>query len=261
MKKNKFEEMIPEELLDGIRTNGIAYIPIGSMEWHGPHMAMGMDTLNVYGVSLLSSNKTGGVVLPPTYIGTESARDPETLRKVGFSGDESIVGMDFPGNSIKSFYWPPELFELIVRHQIEMLRDMGYRLIVLANGHGADNQIEILNRLAQEYSCQRCQVLSIFILFEDSNVGIGHAGLAETAIMLHICPQGVDLERLPARNQKLYNVDYGIVDSETFISGGGPDFAVRYDPRDATAEIGEMLVSHAAAKCAEIVTKSLQNII
>lgn len=252
--------MIPAELLEGIRENGIAYIPIGSMEWHGPHMAMGMDTLNAYEVSLRASSKTGGVVLPPTYIGTETARDPEILKKIGFSGNESIVGMDFPKNTVKSFYWPQELFESIVRHQIEMLRDMRYRLIVLANGHGADNQIVILNRLAQEYSCQRFRVLPVFILFEDGGVGIGHAGLAETAIMLRICPQGVDLGQLPARGQKLYNVDYAIVDNESFISGSTPDFSVRYDPRDATAETGEKLIAHAAVKCAEIVTKALRGI-
>ena len=47
----KFEEMLPVELDRVIRGASIACLPVGSMEWHGPHMGMGMDTIHAYAVA------------------------------------------------------------------------------------------------------------------------------------------------------------------------------------------------------------------
>lgn len=252
MKTHRFEQLLPYELLDEQKRNGIVFLPIGSMEWHGPHMGMGMDTINAYHVSLLTAEKTGGVVMPPLFIGTETARSSEALKKVGFRGDEEIVGMDFPKNTVKSMYWPEQLFKNIVDQQLSMLVRMGYRLIVIVNGHGADNQLKILKELAQRYTkTTKATVCDIMVLFDGCGVGIGHAGLAETAIMAHLCPNGVDFMQLPPREEKLHNTDFAIVDSITFEQGGNEDFTVRYDPRDATPELGKQLVDYAVQQCIE----------
>ncbi|MFR1109932.1 MAG: creatininase family protein, partial [Anaerotruncus colihominis] len=158
MRKIRFETMVPAELLEAVNGRSLVYQPVGSMEWHGPHMGMGMDTINAHAVALEAARRTGGVVMPPLYIGTETPRSPETLRKLGFSGDERVVGMDFPQNSVASFYWPPDLFEAIIRRQTQMLLEMGFSQVVLLNGHGADAQVEILERVSRELSVQsgRC---------------------------------------------------------------------------------------------------------
>ena len=254
-KKIKFEEMIPAELEALIKGRSIVYLPVGSMEWHGPHMAMGMDTAHAYGVALGLAKKLGGAVMPPLYIGTECLRTPETLKKVGFHGDEKIVGMDFPKNSMPSMYWLEELFRAIIRQQTAFLCGMGFRTVVIVNGHGADNQITVLNEVASELSQQTgAHVVALFILFEECGVGVGHAGLLETAVMQALVPEGVKLEALPAKPAKLKNVDYAIVDNETFISGGNEDFTVRYDPRDASAETGRKIIEYEINRCADILT-------
>jgi len=69
--------------------------------------------------------------------------------------------------------------------------------------------------------------------------------------MQYLCPQGVELGRLPLRPQKIYTAQYGIADSETFEKGPTADFSVRYDPRDATPALGEKLVAHAVRRCVE----------
>lgn len=155
MKRVRFETLLPRELLSRVAEPGRVFLPIGSMEWHGPHMAMGMDTENAYAVSLRVAERIGGVVMPPLYIGTEEPRSPETLRRLGFSGDEHIVGMDFPGNGLKSFYWPEDLFEAVARQHIAMLCDMGFSQILVMNGHGADNQKRILAEVCREVSQSR----------------------------------------------------------------------------------------------------------
>ena len=195
--------------------------------------------------------------MPPLYIGTETPRSPETLRKLGFSGDERVVGMDFPQNSVASFYWPPDLFEAIIRRQTQMLLEMGFSQVVLLNGHGADAQVEILERVSRELSVQsgRC-VMTIMALFDGCGAGLGHAGLAETAIFAHLCPEAVELDRLPPKPQKLYNTRWGIADSETFQKGPNEDFSVRYDPRDATPDLGAQIVEYTVNQCVRLVEQA-----
>ena len=215
--KIKFEEMLPAELSAVIRGASVACLPVGSMEWHGPHMSMGMDTIHAYAVACGIAEKLHGAVLPPLYIGTECQRTPETLKKIGFRGSESVIGMDFPNNSIRSMYWPEDLFRAIIRQQALFLCGMGFRTVAIINGHGADNQMEALYDIAANLSAETgSKVVSLFIMSDGCGVKIGHAGLAETAVMQALAPDGVDLNALPAKPRKLKNVDYAIVDNETF---------------------------------------------
>ena len=257
MKKLRFETLTPAELTEVLAGRSLVYQPVGSMEWHGPHMGMGMDTANAYAASLAAARRTGGIVMPPLYIGTETPRSPETLRKLGFSGEERVVGMDFPANPLQSFYWPPALFEQIVRQQTQMLLDMGFAQVVWLNGHGADAQIEILRRVCGEMSraSGRC-VMTVLALFEGCGAGLGHAGLAETAIFMHLCPEAVELDRLPPKPERLRNTQFAIVDNETFQSGPNEDFTVRYDPRDATAALGAQIMDYTVSQCVRLVEEA-----
>ena len=46
MGKIRFETLVPAELLQEVNGRSLVYQPVGRMEWHGPHMGMGMDTVN-----------------------------------------------------------------------------------------------------------------------------------------------------------------------------------------------------------------------
>lgn len=257
VKKIRFEDMIPAELAEEIRTTGRVYLPVGSMEWHGPHLGMGTDTLNAHAVALGVSKTIGGVVFPPLFLGTETYRKPESLVRIGFQEDDKIIGMDFPKNSFKSMYWPPELFEAILKTQIQMLCQMGFRQVVILNGHAAPIQKEILEKLSGELSVkEQTQVLPITVLFPDCGVGLGHAGLAETAIMQYVRKDSVHLDALPPKPRKLYYPDWGIADG----GGSDTDFSVRYDPRDATEELGEKITDYAIKRCAELILEAQKHL-
>ena len=257
--KTKFEEMLPAEIVAQIKGVSIAYLPVGSMEWHGPHMAMGMDTAHAYAVAQGLAERLGGAVLPPLYIGTERPRSSETLKKIGFTGSEEIVGMDFPNNSVKSMYWPEELFRAIITQQVAFLCEAGFQTVVIVNGHGADNQIAALNELADALSRRTgARVLAQFVLSGGCGVGVGHAGLLETSVMMATVPDGVDLSALPPKPRKLKNVDFAVVDSETFTKGGNEDFTVRYDPRDASADTGRRIIDFEVDRCAKALADSME---
>lgn len=228
------------------------------MEWHGPHMAMGMDTCNAYYTALATAKVAGGVVFPPAYVGTETKRTPETLKKLGFNGDEDIIGMDFPDNEFKSMYWPVELFRQYVECQLDMICKMGFKNIVIMNGHGADAQIRIIKETVRSVN-EKYQVKAeaILTLFDDCGYGVGHAGLVETSIMMALHSQAVDLSVLPERSETLHMKDYGIADNETFTIGPDAEYSVRYDPRDASAETGAQILDFNVKQCVRIVNRLL----
>ena len=61
------------------------------------------------------------------------------MAALGSAHGAYIEGMDFPANPVKSAYIPEEVFSLVVR---------------ATNGHGADNQRGVLDRLCAEYNAE-----------------------------------------------------------------------------------------------------------
>ena len=64
-----------------------------------------------------AAERTGGVVMPTLFIGTERERPASILRDKGFENPEQlyVLGMDVPKNSMKSFYAREDMFAVIVR--------------------------------------------------------------------------------------------------------------------------------------------------
>ncbi|MBI4024124.1 MAG: creatininase family protein [Verrucomicrobia bacterium] len=47
----------------------VVYIPMGTIEWHGPHNPLGADALQAEGLAILCAQKGGGLAFPPLYYG------------------------------------------------------------------------------------------------------------------------------------------------------------------------------------------------
>ena len=236
MRTVRFELLRPAEIIAERERFPVVFQPLGPLEWHGPAMPYGTDPLHAETVAQRTAQAIGGVVMPTLYWGSERERSPQTLRDLGFKGDEWIVGMDFPANSMPSLYSMEDVFALVMRARIELLIDQGYKLIVLVNGHGAANHVATLDRLAKEYT----GLTSTHVLFTTAfdpvavNAGsVGHADALETSLMLALYPDSVDLAALPPLPEPLRNVDFGIVDGDTFSGKPTPDFTLRpeSDPR------------------------------
>jgi creatinine amidohydrolase/Fe(II)-dependent formamide hydrolase-like protein len=165
------------------------------------------------------------------------------LRWLGFQEDEWIVGMDFPANSMPSLYATEEVFAILVREQLRLAVQMGFQTIAVITGHAAENQIAVLQRLAAEFTARGPARVLVFLPFVTNSQGImevGHASRIETAVMMALYPQTVDLTGLPPSSEPLRNVDWAIVDYLTFLGQPTPQRTVREDddPRQASAEMG-----------------------
>lgn len=240
----QLERMRPGEILAERARCPIVYLPLGPLEWHGPAMPFGTDPLMAQELARRAALRTGGVVMPTLFLGTERERPAQILKDKGFENAESmyVVGMDVPKNSVKSYYAREDLFAVTVREHLRLLVQQEYKLIVIVNGHGAWGQREQLDRLAIEFSNETpSKVIVAFpnIAREGEELDFGHACEIETSLMRYLDDENVDLSQLPPRDVKLPYTDWGIADDCVFEGKPTPDRCVRFDPRDATVEAGE----------------------
>jgi creatinine amidohydrolase len=252
----EFELMRPPQIVEARRRCPVAYLPVGPLEWHGPHLPMGTDGMHAHRIAVEVARRVGGVVLPAYFLGTETVRatdGPQSLRTLGFAGDERIVGMDFPGNPVKSLYIEEGTFAVIIREIIRLLKQEPYRLVLIVNGHGAVNHQRALRRLAAEES----DPPRVRVVYETAwgppsppDRDPGHAGRGETAFALSAAPHTVDLEALPPIETPLRYRDYGIVNGAAFDGRPTPDFTVPpdSDPRYASSDEGAAILARSVER-------------
>jgi len=259
MRTVKFEMLRPSEILKEKERCSVVYFPIGPLEWHGPHLPLGMDPLNAQAVATKLAEKTGGVVLPTFYWGTERERSPEMLKDIGFKGDEWIKGMDFPANTMKSFYAVEDVFGVAVREYLRLLTEQGYKLIVIVNGHGASNHIHTLERLAAEFTAETSSTVyyTITTFLESGMQDFGHATKMETSIMGYLHPECVDVSELPHKGSDIRNIDYAVVDHESFIGTPNEKRTVIHDPREYDPEVGKKIVEYSV----DLIAQKIQDLI
>lgn len=252
----------PREIAERLEQCPLVYLPIGPLEWHGPHLAFGMDPLNAENTALETCKRTGGIVWPTQFWGTERERPPRQLESLGFSRDRYVVGMDFPNNALKSMYCPEEILALLVREILREIITLGAKVCVIVNGHGAENQIATLKRLEVEFT----NTSPLRVLFRIAapraaiEAGSGeHAAAQETSVLMAMHPECVDLSELPPAGRPIRYVDSAVVDGPGF-DGKGPGegcLSEACDPRkSASAEAGrkyiEATVTELAAEVGEI---------
>jgi creatinine amidohydrolase len=255
MRTRNLELLRPDEILGEMRRCSVVFLPLAPLEWHGPHLPYGVDPLIATALALRLADRLGGIVHPCLYLGTERERDPDTLRKLGFTGTEWIVGMDFPANSLPSLYLPEEVLAITVRHQIYLLGNVGFRHVVIVNGHGGRNHVAALKRIAAEISAEgRCRVHYTFTFPEGAGTWSRrhHASTDETAVMQRIFPDAVSTAALPPPGESIRAKDFGIVDTDAFEGRNLPEGIITEDPRTATAALGER---HLAAATEAIVAE------
>lgn len=245
----RIECLRPGQLNEEQERCPLVFVPIGPLEYHGPHLPVGMDAINATQCALEACRRLGkGVVHPTLYWGTERERPEWMLESLGFKGSDWIVGMDFPAAIWKSHYYQEHLFALVVAGAVEMLIEGGYKVIVLVNGHGAWNQLETLDRLAKHYSHTTDSLvvwrLAATLDVTEKNLA-GHADDFETSLMLYYqnavyeTDSMVDISQLPDKGVPIHYPDFSIVDGPGFSENPSPDRVVQTDPREATADKGK----------------------
>ena len=156
----QFELMRPAQIVEARRRCPVAYLPVGPLEWHGPHLPMGTDGIHAHRIALEVARRVGGVVFPPYFLGTDTVRPPDGpqgVRALGFRGDERIIGMDFPANPVKSVYVEEGAFAVIIREIVKLIKNSKKKVqasiqgdLVRVSGKDRDALQEIIALLRQQ---------------------------------------------------------------------------------------------------------------
>ncbi|MBO1741556.1 creatininase family protein [Leifsonia sp. TF02-11] len=173
------ESLNPNEIAERLTHASIAYLPLGSLEFHGPHLPIGLDALTARGVCLAASNRTGGIVLPAVYfaVGGEHTYYPWTL-----------ISRE------------PGQIETLLSETLARLNDLGVRRAVLLSGHFAPAQQELITRVADTWNTRETRLRAVArTLAQAANAPVApdHAGQFETLLLYALNPNLVKLHRLP----------------------------------------------------------------
>jgi creatinine amidohydrolase len=155
---------------------GIAIIPIGAVEVHGPHLPVGTDSIETYAIGLRAAQAAGVVIVPPLWYGN------------------SRSFMDFPGTiSVR-----PEVLKELAKDVALSLIQHDFDKLVILDGHGGN--YGILDLLVEELHLERgvlaCHVRAWELATVPKPPGTpgydGHGGSSETAAMMVLSPDDVD---------------------------------------------------------------------
>jgi len=212
MQKVKYEEMLPHEFLEALQRFPVAYVPVGSLEWHGRHMALGNDSLKAYGILLKTAEKFGGIVVPPTYWGHMKIYDKPCSH---------------PGI-------PPETVDALFKAIFQGLVVAGFKVVIGVTGHDVDEQLESLQKAADSIRADGTATgfaMKEGNLYDLEGEKMDHAGYWETSILMYLRPELLDLERI--KNEDL-----------TTEEGHRAAGILGRDPRtDAARGLGELFVN------------------
>jgi creatinine amidohydrolase len=185
--KIKFEELKPQELEQIIQTSGIAYLPLGTLEWHERHLPLGLDAIVSHRLCLEACGRTGGCVIPPLYFGTD--REYEVEGKL-MHGIDAKVGKEMIGSI---YYLHKDLFFEVLKNIASNVSKQGFNKLVVVSAHSGTAQEETLERLKQE----RMDNLEIIIVpGKKFSGGLDHAGKLETQLALAVSASDVELSAL-----------------------------------------------------------------
>jgi creatinine amidohydrolase len=221
MDKLKYDELFPREMEEIMTETPIAYLPLGTLEWHGPHLALGNDAVKAYEICLRVAEKAGGIVVPPTFW--------------------AIGGMPHPWTTRFDIDLMEKLFYAI----FEQLSHVGFRVIVALTGHYDIKQCISLKKVACEFMRK-----SNTLVFPGPEIDVAwdkgyhgdHAGKWETSILWALRPDLVDMSRLDP-------------DLNTPIEGVSGD-----DPRvHASRQLGDEIVNVIVERLAQVARRLLSD--
>jgi creatinine amidohydrolase len=182
------ERLAPSEIEARLAAAPILYLPCAPLEWHGPHLPVGLDGLVAHGACVRAAAKTGGLVMPTFWLATGGGHGA------------------YPYTAIL----PREVVEPAVRALVvEMLR-WRPRLIVIFSGHFPNEQRDLGQAVAHALSGKAGEVLSLCALdWTASPVRADHAGLFETLLLGAMSPELVHTDKLPGSSPLEETNPYG----------------------------------------------------
>jgi len=197
--------MFPREFRQAMERLPVVYMPLGTVEWHGEHDALGLDSLKAHELCVQAAKKGGGIVHPPLYGGMGGLNKPATVVMEG------------------ELSWENHLLRPWLEKLCSEFHRQGFKAIVMITGHYGHNQQIVVREVAARMT-ERLQIPVFgspeYWLAHDAGYYGDHAGIGETSLLWHLHPELVDIERIRE------DPDYGA--NDRIEKGSSPELGKKY---------------------------------
>jgi len=189
--KTNYEEMFPHEFKTALEHNPLAFLPLGSMEYHGYHNALGLDSLKAWKICQLAAQKIGGIVFPPLYLGVDAWPDID-LQK-------------YPNKQYDCYHIDTNLYKQILENYFYRMIRIGFKKIFVLAGHYPNSDIAKIASKEYEKEGIKFVIVKEPDLIEDATGD--HAGKWETSLLMALYPNLVDLKLMEGKEDRLRAIE------------------------------------------------------
>jgi creatinine amidohydrolase len=248
MRKVRYEEMLPHEIRVARTAVPIAYLPLGTLEWHGRHNAVGLDGLKAHALCCRFAEAIGGLAMPPIWWGDhrgdilEVVFHPERFPQLTRDHRAEVAaayGLRPEGlareaqRATETGGWT--FFIELVKRAFHEIESIGFEQIVCITGHYPENSPAKRARQAylDEGGACRVHVHFGYDLIADEGYRGDHAARWETSLLWALRPECVDAGRIENDTDE----PLGVLGAH---------------PRGASPEFGEQAIARMIARLRDV---------
>lgn len=181
-----YERLRPSQAREIRAKAPLAYVPWGAIEYHSLHNPVGLDGLKAHGICVELAKRTGGIVLPAVYLGTETLKTAVDFGQTGFSD---------------TLEHSPGTVARVAEELLAQLVETGFTVIVLLTSHVGQGHVAILEdsaaAISGKYPGARIWVLPDHRMTEP-RWGPNHAARGETSYQMYFDESLVALDMVPS---------------------------------------------------------------
>ena len=221
-KKVLYAELTPQEFRDRLAEAPIAYLPLGTLEWHGEHLPIGSDGLQSYYFFIGLAREVGGIVLPMLFLGPDRAEEVDGKELYGMDtlGEGMPEGKRYKNQQLAgSAYWvPEETFRTIIEATLKQLKRAGFKIVV-AHGHGPSTGFfrQNIPQWKEKFGLETFVCWGSEYDSQGKGIMVDHAAMNETSLVMAFRPDLVQMHRLP-KDPNSWPVGVGGKDPRKFAS-------------------------------------------
>ena len=247
MEKVRYEEMLPHEIVERRGRFPAAFLPLGGLEWHGEHLAVGNDALKAEKLCELAAASSGGFAFPPLWYGEprvaalmEVNHDQDGRIKEKMAFEPAKFAEDYFGSTAQE---QEQFYRRLLYHVLVQMNTLGMKAVCMVCGHYpiAGWAAPVVEEFNAKFSDTKAfAAIEPRYLTDCPDAGGDHAAKWETSYLWYLRPDCVDMSvHLGREHEPLIGV-------------------MGEDPRtEATVEVGrkgcQLIVAAMVAKAKELI--------
>ncbi len=248
----RYQMLRPAQVVARRKACPVAYVPIGTLEWHGVHNPLGADTLQAEGFAVRCAQAGGGLAFPSLYYGEN--RNLNLMEANAQAGPAIAEQMELPFENFSPDRMPFSAAEQLrnyhklLLHILAEVQSLGFAVGVLVAGHypliglARSAVLEFHHHNGGLPNRMLAWAFTDYLLVREQYPDSGdHAAGWETSHLMAMHGETVDLNTLGPRGEPVVGVD-----------GSMP-------PHDASAEYGEQIIAAAVEVAVAEVRHRLQH--